>query len=145
MTGTQIKMEDDPQRIPLAGMIRMVAFGIGMRGMEAAVWVEVVFLKLSEAGVHNLRDFVGSILTLEQIQVLGEDAESNRYLLEMMLMETCDLMFGPEEDLLEVDPDDLIEIDPEEDWEEDQQGEPEEDSEEEEEEELHLEIGRGDL
>jgi hypothetical protein len=74
MTETQIKMDDDQQRIPLVGMIRMVAFSLGMRGMEAGVWVEVTFTKFRDAEVHNLREFVTSVLSLDQNLVLGEDA-----------------------------------------------------------------------
>ena len=99
----QKKMSDDEEDveifIPLLGMLEMVAFKRGLRGIGASVWVQVVFANLGDVGVQTLREFTASVLTIND--KLGNSG--HRHLeaktLNLMIAEVCDMMFGPQHEV----------------------------------------------
>ena len=60
------------------------------------MWVQVVFANLGDVGIHTLREFTASVLTINA--KLGNS--SHRHLevktLNLMIAEVCDMMFGLE-------------------------------------------------
>ena len=87
--------------IPLFGMLEMVAFKRGLRGIGAEVWVQVVFSNLGDVGVHTLREFTASVLTINE--KLGNSGHRclEPKTLSMMMAEVCEMMFGPEHEVNE--------------------------------------------
>ena len=92
--------EDSEILIPLLGMLEMVAFKRGLRGIGANVWVQVVFANLGDVGVHTLREFTASVLTINN--KLGDSG--HRHLeaktLNLMITEVCEMIFGPEREVV---------------------------------------------
>jgi hypothetical protein len=94
--------EEEEIFIPLIGMLEMVAFKRGLRDRGAEMWVHVIFSNLGDIGIHTLRKFMSSVLTVnEKLNDSGHkrlDVET----LDLMVEEVCDMLFGPEEEHLNV-------------------------------------------
>jgi hypothetical protein len=82
-------------------MLEMVAARRGLNGVEGAEWGEAVRAKLEDVGVHTLRDFLRTALTLNRTLAGSGHRPMHHTTLNMMLMEICDMVFGPLEDGVE--------------------------------------------
>jgi hypothetical protein len=89
------------KNVLLVGMLEMVAARKGLNGVEGDEWVEAVRAKFEDVGVHTLRDFLGTSLTLNRTLVGSGHRQMHHTALNMMLMEICDMVFGPLEDGVE--------------------------------------------
>jgi hypothetical protein len=86
---------DAAENFLLVGMLEMVAVRKGLIGTEGEEWVEAVRAKFEDVGVHTLRDFVGTALTINGTLVRSGHRPMNHTTLNMMLLEGCDMGFGP--------------------------------------------------
>jgi hypothetical protein len=85
--------------IPLWGMLEMVAFKRGLRGIGAEVWVQVVFSNLGDVGVHTLREFMVSVLTVNKKLADSGHCCLEAKMLTMMMAEGGEMMCGPEDEV----------------------------------------------
>ena len=92
--------EDAEVLMPLLGMLEFVAFKRGLRGVGANVWIQVVFANLGDIGIHGLRQFMESVLTVNERLSESGHRKLEAGTLNLMIAEVCDMMFGPE---IEVD------------------------------------------
>jgi hypothetical protein len=88
--------------IPLLGMLEMVAFKRGLRGMGADMWVQVIYANLGDIGIHTLREFMSSVLTVNEKLDDSGHKRLEAHTLNLMVVEVCDMMFGPEEEHVNV-------------------------------------------
>jgi len=88
--------EDIEILIPLLGMLEMLAFKRGLRGVGANTWVQVIFANLGDIGIHELRQFMASVLTLNERLSESGHRKLGAGMLDLMIAEVCDMMFGPE-------------------------------------------------
>jgi hypothetical protein len=86
--------------IPLLGMLEMVAFKRGLRGMGAEMWVQVIYANLGDVGIHMLRKFMLSVLTVNDKLEDSGHKRLEAHTLNLMVAEVGDMMFGPEEEHL---------------------------------------------
>jgi hypothetical protein len=84
--------------IPLVGMLEMVAFKRGLRGKHAEIWCRVMYQGLDNVGIHTLRDFQVSILSLNEKLLANGWKRVEPEVLQLMVAEVGDMMFGPEHD-----------------------------------------------
>ena len=89
------------ENVLLVGMLEMVAARKGLNGVEGEEWVEAVRAKLEDVEVHTLRDFMGTALTLNRTLAGCGHRQMHHTTLNMMLMEVCEMMFGPVDDGVE--------------------------------------------
>ena len=68
-----------------------------MYGVERGVWVEAVLAKFADVGVETLRDFVVAVLTINKSLTRRGHSRMHNITLEVMLVEVCEMLFGPKE------------------------------------------------
>ena len=97
-------MSDEAEEIliPLLGMLEMVAFKHGLRVRGAEMWVHVIYSNLRDVGIHTLRGFMSSVLTVNKKLDDSGHKRLEVHTLNLMVAEVCDMMFGPEEEHLNV-------------------------------------------
>jgi len=86
--------------VPLWGMLEMVAFKRGLRDIRADMWIQGMYGKLGDIGIHTLREFLESLLTINERLVENGHRQVEAQTLNLMIAEVCDMMFGP---VLEID------------------------------------------
>ena len=96
-------MSDDEEEgeiiIPLLGMLEMVTFKRGLRGIGSNMWVQVIYANFGDAGIHTLREFMASMLTVNE--KLGDSGHRNLEVetVNLMIAEVCGMMFRPEQEV----------------------------------------------
>ena len=83
--------------VPLNAMLEMVAFKRGLREEYADLWCNVMSASFADLGIHSLREFSTSVLTLNDRLVAHGWKELRPEVLQMMIAEVSDMMFGPKQ------------------------------------------------
>jgi uncharacterized protein with GYD domain len=86
------------ERGALRAVLELVGHGRGYRGIEGVTWVDVVLSKFNEVGVKTVKDFVNSVMTMNNLLQLNGHQQMHTETLTAMLRECADMMLGPESD-----------------------------------------------
>jgi hypothetical protein len=73
----------------LKALLEMVAFKTGMVGVDADVWVRTNKKKMRKIGVTKVRDFVGSVLTINKRLGRAHQSKLSNTTLTLILKEAC--------------------------------------------------------
>jgi hypothetical protein len=72
----------------------MVAIRKGLLGIQGEYWCKAVVQKLINVGVKSLGDFIASTTAINHLIVAGGHRQLYHTILEMMLKEVAELVFG---------------------------------------------------
>ena len=85
--------------IPLVGMLEMVAFKRGMRGIAADGWVQRIFSNFNDIGINTLHEFTDSVLSINDKLGRSGHRQLEAQTLNLMIVEVHDMFFGPTEEM----------------------------------------------
>jgi hypothetical protein len=76
-------------------MVEMMAERTGQTDAVGEAWVRVIWQKLRDIGIESVRDYVSSVLSVNERLVAYGHGPLYKKTLTAMLVEACEMMFGP--------------------------------------------------
>jgi hypothetical protein len=92
-----IDLAEEVANNPLGALLEMVAHKKGLRGVASDEWCNAVQKKLRSIGVKTVREFVGSVLSVNRRLYRAHHSQMHKPILTVMLEEACAMMFGVED------------------------------------------------